>query len=155
MGTHWRSMQDREFLGVWSLQRGGKQVDEVTLTIERVEAATVKSAEKPKGDKCPVLYFRGVKKPMVCNSTNGKTLEGMFGPYVEEWAGKNVTLYAGDVRNPKGGTMKGLRIRQRRPTAPAETLPDVPTDEAARAANKAAFEEPGDDHGDAYEGPAA
>lgn len=126
---HWRSYQDREFLGHWSLEKNGQYRDAV-VTIARVGGGLVKSAEKPHGDKCVILHFAKVTKPMVCNSTNCKTIETMYGPDVEGWKGKDITLYVADVADPKkrGATIKGLRVRPRRPTTPGEQI-----DEPARS----------------------
>lgn len=148
--THWRKMQDRNFLGAWSLEKDGKPVD-VTLEIAKVEAAMVQSAEKPRGQKCPIVWFKNVKKPLVLNNTNGKTIESFYGEHVEEWIGKLVTLYA-TTTSVAGVKTPCVRVRSKRPAAGqgAGTVPNDGDDEVMRAQQKAAIaqseaREPGSD----------
>ena len=68
-----------------------------------------------------VLYFREKDyKPMILNRTNAKSIQALVGsPYVEDWAGHRITLYATTTR--LGGEMvECLRIR---PTVSDESAP--------------------------------
>ena len=131
--THWRSFQEKEFLGHWSLEKDGKTRD-VTVTIRKVGGGLVKSTEKPRGDKCIVLHFERVPKPMVCNTTNAKIIESLYGSDVEGWVGKAITLYATDVPDPKrrGATVKGLRVRPFKPAGAGSGEEIVDEPEEAR-----------------------
>ena len=67
------------------------------------------------GRKQPTLYavkFKGKERQMVLNATNRKTLAAAFSANVKEWSGKKIMLYVKDgVRNPAGGTTKGIRVK--------------------------------------------
>lgn len=67
------------------------------------------------GRKQPKLFavkFSGKERQLVLNATNRKTLAGKFGTDTKAWKGQKVLLYVKDgVRNPAGGTTKGIRIK--------------------------------------------
>lgn len=144
---HWRSMTDRETMGAWDLvDRQGKPKD-WTLEIERVAANVVKSREKPKGERRPFIYFRGARKPLVCNATNAETISSMAGSEdTDKWIGLRVTLYQTKVRGKAGGQVMGIRIRPMKSTnAPEEMGDGQPVDEEMRAEQEAAMREPGEE----------
>lgn len=84
--THWRKIAGKEFLI-------GEMLDgkEVTLTIDH---ATQEEVQSQKGkEKKAVIYFKGTTQKMVANVTNMKAIAKELGsPYVEDWAGKQITL---------------------------------------------------------------
>ncbi len=140
---HWRSFQDREFLGAWSLSLDGGGFRKAVLTIRKVTGAQVHNGDgRGQAKKAPVVWFEGLKKGMVLNSTNGKSIEGMYGPDVEGWYGNKVELYVADVRSTTGGTVKGLRVSPKKPkgdaTADTSSIDDRQVDEAMRAEQTAA-----------------
>ena len=145
---HWRAMTDREMLGAWDLvDKAGKPKD-FTVEIERVAASVVKSREKPKGERRPFIWFKGAKKPLVCNATNAETISAMAGSEdTDRWLGLKITLYQAKVRAKAGGQVQGIRVRPMRAQGPAEELGDgQPVDEAMRAEQEAAMgREPGDE----------
>jgi hypothetical protein len=108
--THWMSYYD-ESAYLKSVDLKGK---DVTVEIEKVEGATV-TGEGGKTSKKPLLYFKGAKKPHICSKTDSKTLASMFGPNVEDWIGKRVTLYGTTTRGINGDTVDCIRVR---PVAP-------------------------------------
>ncbi len=58
------------------------------------------------------IKFTGKERQMVLNATNRKALVAKFGTDVKAWLGKEILLYVKDgVRNPAGGTTKGLRVK--------------------------------------------
>ncbi len=57
---------------------------------------------------------------MICNKTNSKTIAAMYGNYVEQWAGKRITLFVATTRSPDGtGDVPCIRIRPIVPTPKA------------------------------------
>lgn len=140
--THWRACIDKDYLGSYDLvDKAGKPKD-YTLQIVRVEPRLLKTAQNPKGKrKCVVTFLRAEKK-FVANSTNCTLIEAMYGPDIEGWVGKKITLYQGEVRSPAGGTTMGIKVRPKIPGGPAEAIAAQPVDEARRTEQARAF---GDD----------
>lgn len=99
--SQWLASEDLDGLG------------EVEVTIEAVYLH--KDAVMQDGRKQPKLFavkFSGKERQLVLNATNRKTLAGKFGTDTKAWKGQNVLLYVKDgVRNPAGGTTKGIRIK--------------------------------------------
>lgn len=120
MGTHWKSMMDRDYLGHFDLPEDRDTI----VTIAKVVKAELKGGKKAKEHK-PAIYFVGKEKALIGNATNNKTIAGMYGDYVEDWAGKQVALYVTTTSSPDG-TVKCIRIRPTPPkvkSAPVERVP--------------------------------
>lgn len=108
--TDYRSLYDKDFIGAWDLKE-----KDVTVTITKVIGGSLVGQGGRKTKK-PVVYMRGTEKGFAINSTNGKTIAGMYGNHVEHWVGKRITLYKSSTRNPNGdGDVECIRVR---PTAP-------------------------------------
>lgn len=113
--THWKQLQDSPYLGAYSLQPG----QEIVLTIARAGKEAVMGADGKKED-CLCVHFaeKGVK-PMVVNATNAKTITKVAGtPYIEDWAGTRIQIYAEKVR-AFGDVVEALRVRSHKPKAAA------------------------------------
>jgi hypothetical protein len=117
----YRTMFDYLHLRAWDLDG-----QDVTLTIERVEAGVIENADG-ESKRMPFVYFKGMGKPLGLNKTNGKSLAGMYGTDVRKWIGKRVTLYPTTTQYG-GETKECIRIR---PGVPADE--DEPTDLLRRA----------------------
>lgn len=146
--AHWRTMIEKDHLGAWDLvDRDGKTPRDFTLKIASAKSNLLKTREQPKGKRKLVLTFVGARKAFVCNPTNAQTIEQLYGADVDAWIGKTITLYQTDVRNPSGGgTVKGIRVRPRKPTGAAEEVPDRPVDQDMRREQDDAFgREPGEE----------
>ena len=63
-----------------------------------------------KKEECTVAHLKGGVKPFVLNVTNSKSIAKLYGPYIEDWAGKTVTLFASTTKLA-GDTVECLRIR--------------------------------------------
>lgn len=110
---HWRQMMDSEFVGAWDIMDEEGNSRDVVVVIDRVESGEVTNEAK-KTSRKPLIYFKGRKKPLVCNVTNAKTISRLYGNNVLEWPGKPVTLYVGEAS--VGGEVKpAIRVR---PVAP-------------------------------------
>lgn len=104
--THWKKLQNPDYLGAYSLEPGKDMV----LTIASVRQEKVTGADGKK-EECMVARFREAAKPMILNVTNCKTIEKLYKtPYIEEWAGRKIQLYAEKVK-AFGDVVDALRIR--------------------------------------------
>lgn len=140
--THIETMVEKDYLGSWDVADRDH-----TQTIDSV-AKTKLTMRGGKTKIVPVLTFRGVRKKFVLAArTNRDTITGMYGPYVEDWAGKAITLFMDpNSKSPSGGVCPGIRIRPMVPKGPADTsMVERPVDEKMQAAQDAAFREPGED----------
>ena len=111
METHWKNNFDYKFTGAYELAPG----EEKTVTILKTCKEEVNSTDGTK-KLCLVIYFKDAPKPMVLNKTNCKTIEKMYTPFVENWPGKRITVFAAKVK-AFGEVVEALRIR---PTVPKE-----------------------------------
>ena len=103
--THWKRLTDPNYIGAEILQPG----QELTLVIERVVKEQVKSADGT--NECIVAYFKGAKKGMILNKTNCKIIsKRLDSPYIEQWVGKSITIYAAKVR-AFGEMVEALRVK--------------------------------------------
>jgi len=82
--------------------------DDLILTIDSIEIMQLGDSNEEK----PVLYFREIKKGLVLNVTNGKTIAKNFGDKVAGWIDKRISLYKTEVEFA-GRTQLGIRIRLR------------------------------------------
>lgn len=133
--THWKNLANYDYLGAYSLEG---IASEITITISDIKKERV-TATGGKSEDCVVSYFEeeevdGVTiKPMVFNKTNCQTLETMFGPYIEEWVGKKITVFATTtkfqrdvvpclrIKNTKAGTTTTKTVNQMTQTEPEHT----------------------------------
>ena len=120
--THWKTLQNPDYIGAYSLMGSGKPQD-LTVKIVSVKRESVTQAGG-KTEECTVAQLEG-QKPFVINSTNSKTIEKIYGsPFIEDWAGKRITLYC-DKTKYKGDMVDCLRIR---PIEPATVKPPLTID---------------------------
>ncbi len=98
-------------LGTHNLNPG----EEIVAEIVKVEKGII--INRGKEEEVPFLHFDPKHKimPMVCNITNARILESLYGDKHADWIGNSIQIYSGEVRNPKGGMMQGLCIRHRKP----------------------------------------
>lgn len=102
--THWKALVDPRYIGAYALPNGNDLV--VTIDGVRSEEITMMGGKK---EVHSIMYLRG-QKPMILNATNSKSIHKLYGPYIEEWAGKQVTLY-GSTAKLGGEMVECLRIR--------------------------------------------
>ncbi len=125
--THWKKLHNPDYLGAYSLMQGDTPI-ELTVTIKSVSVAGVMGADGKKEDNMVAQIVNN--KPMVINATNAKVLEKLYSPFVEDWAGKQITLFVARIK-AFGEVVDALRIRPKVPaTAKEATLPELtPTHE--------------------------
>jgi hypothetical protein len=101
--THWKSLSPGKYL---TANEFNGRTPTFTITGARGELMPVMDDGKGKGEKKDeakerdkgVVYFTEIDRGLVLNKTNGTCLEAMFGPDVEGWVGKRVTLHAVPVQ---------------------------------------------------------
>ena len=104
--THYKKLINPDYLGAYSLDPGKDMV----LTIKAVGREMI-TGTGGKKEECPVCHWAEEQKPMILNVTNMKTIAKMYGPYIENWAGKKVQIYATTTKFA-GDTVECLRIRK-------------------------------------------
>ena len=121
--THWKQLVDPRYIGAYALPNG----DDITVTIERVQLETVTMMGGKKEDHS-IMYLKG-QKPMILNVTNSKSIHKLYGPFIEDWAGKQITLFASTAK--MGGEMvECLRVR---PNIPARTKKPIGGERLSKA----------------------
>lgn len=121
--THYKRLMNPDYIGAYSLNEG----EDLTVVIAHV-AREVITGTGGKKEECTVAHLKN-QKPMILNSTNQKSIAKLYGPYIEDWAGKPITLFASTTKLA-GDTVECLRIR---PTVAKRMLPNI-TDERLKAA---------------------
>jgi hypothetical protein len=138
---NWRTMIEKDYLGAWDLVGKDEKPRDFVVEIKKVASVSLKTRQTPKGKRKVVITFANARKAFVSNTTNCETIQAMYGPDTDGWVGKLITLYQTDVRNPDGkGTVKGIRVRPKRPSGQAEDIPDRDVDPEIRAAQNEAFD---------------
>lgn len=102
--THWKRLINPHYLGAYSLPPGG----DMTVRIDYVTREIVKGTDG-KEEECTVAHMVN-EKPMILNRTNSKAIAKLYGPYIEDWAGKDITLFASKTKVAKE-VVECLRIR--------------------------------------------
>jgi hypothetical protein len=136
--THYKSLVDSDWLGQWDIPTGRK----VVVEIESVARYVPARAQKKKVDgawveeptKRIVVSFVGKRKKWLAGPVSQKAIASLYGPHVEAWRGKRLTLYVDAGVEFGGKTVGGIRIE---PTVPrggvtADAL-DNPVDEERAA----------------------
>jgi hypothetical protein len=88
-----------------------------------IRSCSIEEMGKDK-ERHPVLWFKGTEKGLVLNKTNAMTIAALYGPEMNEWLGKRITLYTERVRI--GGENKiAIRVVKQVP-APVEQKVLIP-----------------------------
>lgn len=122
--THWKLLINPDYVGAYWIPPG----EDVTVVIDYVQRENVKGVGG-KSEECTVAHLRDGVKPFILNATNSKSIAKLYGPYIEDWAGQPITLYASTTKMA-GETVECLRIR---PTVTARKKPPITADRFAKA----------------------
>lgn len=107
--THWKKLTNPNYVGAHDLQPG----QELKITIDSVSKEPVKGQDG-KEEMCIVAKIRGAQKPIILNKTNCKLIAKVLDtPYIEEWAGKSVIIYAAKVK-AFGEMVEALRVKNQK-----------------------------------------
>ena len=102
--THWKRLINPDYIGAYALNPD----EDLTVTIDYVQRQQIVGTDGKKED-ATVAHLRG-HKPLILNVTNSKSIAKLYGPYIEEWAGKEITLYA-SMTKAFGEMVECLRVR--------------------------------------------
>lgn len=102
--THWKRLINPLYLGAYSLTPG----QDLTVRISTVVREIVKGTDG-KEEECTVAKLVD-EKPLILNRTNSKSIAKLYGPYIEDWAGKDITLFATKTKVAKE-VVECLRLR--------------------------------------------
>ncbi len=130
----YRTLFDNDWTKAWDL--GG---EDRVVTIVKCVAGVVEDPRKKKKDRKPILTLKGWPKPLALNKTNAHVVAAMYGKMTEAWAGKRLTLYVTQTRDPNGGgDVDCIRIRPTIPQSPGVPAPSVapPVDEQPEGARQ-------------------
>lgn len=151
--THYKSLVDTTYLGQWDLQ--DKDATVIIAKVEKYKPEVQKKKRMPDGSYAPeplkrlAISFVGKRKAWLAGPVSLKALASMYGPHIENWLGKPITLYVDAKVEFGGAVVGGVRVRPVPPkpgTKPTEDPLEQPVDEAkAEAMDRAAGREPGED----------
>lgn len=97
-----------------SLKAEDLEGDEVTLKIKSYVGREFEQQDPKTGQKYmvkkPILSFDGTDKTLVCNKTNLRAIAYAYGKEMDDWIGKEITLFPTMV--PFGDKMvEAIRVR--------------------------------------------
>lgn len=155
--THYKSLVDTNYLGQWDL--GNREATVVIAKVEKFRPERQQKKRMPDGSyqleptKRLAISFVGKKKPWLAGPVSLKALAAMYGPEIEGWVGKSITLYVDAKVDFGGQVVGGIRVRPTPPkpgTKPTTDTLDRPVDEAKaeqidRAAGRISGEDDDDD----------
>ena len=124
--THWKQLMNPDYLGAYALPEGR----DITVTIRFVQREEV-TGEGGKKEMCSVAQIEN-SKPLILNATNQKSITKMYGPFIEGWVGKQITLYVSQTKL-RGELVECLRIR---PSVASNEKPAINSDRLSKAISK-------------------
>lgn len=113
--THWKQLVDPRYIGAYALPNG----DDITVTIVHVQLENITMMGGKKEDHT-ICHIKD-QKPMILNVTNSKSIHKLYGPFIEDWAGKQITLFASTAKM-SGELVECLRIRPSVPKREKERI---------------------------------
>lgn len=127
MKTHWRKLQNPDYIGSWDLD--GKDKTVKILNVVTKEITGIKGTTKE-----TVLILEN-SKPMIVNVTNQLMIQSLYTEFIEDWKGKLITLYPTKTK-VRGEKMDCLRIRKVKPKSiePPKPVKAKITDERLESA---------------------
>lgn len=130
--THWKLLSNPDYIGAYWLPPG----EDVTVTIDYVVREMI-TGTGGKKEECTVAHLKGVK-PFILNATNSKTIAKLYGPYIEDWAGKQITLFASTAKLA-GDTVECLRIRPKVAVRVAPPITDARLEKALESVKSGGY----------------
>lgn len=130
--THWKRLINPDYIGAYSLNEG----EDLTVKIDFVQVEEI-TGSGGKKEHCTVAHLVG-EKPMILNVTNSKTIAKLYGPYIEDWQGKRITLFASTTRLA-GETVECLRIRPKVAERKAQPITDARLETAIKSIIEGTF----------------
>lgn len=121
--THWKKLINPDFIGAYALPDG----EDMTVTIDFVQNEEI-TGTGGKKEVCMVARLVN-EKPLILNATNSKSIAKLYGPFIEDWHGKDITLYASTTKLA-GDIVECLRIRPSVAKRKKPGIPDTRLDKA-------------------------
>ncbi len=139
--VHYKELIDTNMIGQWDFKRDPTtgQRRRYTLEILSVERykperirkkkdlATGKMVVEP--IKRVLVRFKGARKPWLAGPVSLEAIARMFGPVVQDWVGKRVTLYVDEAVTFGRTRTGGVRCEPVPGQGAAEEMPEEPVDE--------------------------
>lgn len=122
--THWKMLMNPDYIGAYWIPEG----QDVTVVIDYVVREVI-TGTGGKKEECTVAHLKNGVKPFILNATNSKTIAKLYGPFIEDWAGCPITLFATTTRLA-GETVECLRVR---PVVAKRVAPQIPADRFKKA----------------------
>lgn len=104
--THWKKLTDPRYIGVYALPDEGEDMT-VTISFVQYEEIVMMGGKK---EMHTIAYLDG-QKPLILNATNSKSIAKLYTPYIENWANKEITLYASTTNFGAEKNIPCLRVR--------------------------------------------
>ena len=125
--THWRKLENPEYLGSWDLDGKDKTVKILNVITKEILGVD--------GKKLKTILVLENSKPMIVNVVNRLMIQNIYNEFVEDWKGKLITIYPTKTK-VKGDFMDCIRIRKVTPksTDPSKTKKAVINDERLQQA---------------------
>lgn len=124
--THWKLLINPDYIGAYALPDG----EDLTVKIDYVQVEEI-TGTGGKKEHCTVAHLVN-QKPMILNVTNSKSIAKLYGPYIEDWQGKLITLFASTTKLA-GETVECLRIRPKVAERKAGPITDARLDAAIKS----------------------
>jgi hypothetical protein len=118
MKTHFKLMNNTEYLGSWDLMDDNGNIKNRTFKIIKVEKREVFDGNG-KSENLPVLFLEN-SKPMILKPTNMKTIaKYLKSPFIEDWSGASVEITVKKIK-AFGEMHDALRVQNATKTASQE-----------------------------------
>ena len=124
--THYKRLMNPDYIGAYALNEG----EDLTVVIAHV-AREIITGTGGKKEECTVAHLKN-QKPFILNSTNQKSIAKLYGPFIEDWAGRPITLFASTTKMA-GETVECLRIRPKVAERKAQPITDARLDAAIKS----------------------
>lgn len=118
MKTHWKKLDNPDFIGAWAFQPDEKKI--VTIKVCRVETIVGSDGKK---EQLKVVHFQESEKPLICKTTNAKAISKVAkSDFIEDWVGCKIELFVQHGVKAFGDIVDAVRVT---PKAPRITLPEL------------------------------
>ena len=110
---HWRKVVHTDYLSGDELVNKDGEYSDFTLTIKNITSKEVVDPRNGQKKPCGVVYFNEVKKGMILNVTNGKSIAKVIGsPFQEHWVGQKIIIYGmEDKRHGRVVRVKPVKVK--------------------------------------------
>ena len=107
MKTHWKKLNNPDYLGAYSLGDNKELKVEILKVVREIVTST-----GGKKEECTVAHLKN-QKPIILNSTNCKMISKNFGTsFIEDWQNKHITLYIAKIKAFGEDNVECLRVKK-------------------------------------------